>query len=149
VDSGVLQRQAIRLTERAGDRDEAIRRCGQTLVDIGAVAPPYIHAMLARERSISTYVGYGVAIPHATEAGPDVLRDAIAVLRFPDGVDWGGFPVTVCVAIAARGNRHVALLAELAHILLDADRARTLRETDDIDQIFRLLVPPGRTVTTA
>jgi PTS system mannitol-specific IIA component len=136
------------LDERACNRDDAIRRCGLTLVEIGAVHPAYVQAMLARERSISTHVGNGVAIPHATEAGLAVLRDAIAVLRFPDGVDWGGFPVTVCVAIAARGNRHVALLAELAHILLDPDQARTLRETDDIDQIFRLLVPPGRTVAT-
>src|SRR3954471_21063720 len=104
----LLDRRAIRLDERAADRDEAVRRCGQALVDIGAVDPAYVDAMLAREQSISTYVGEGVAIPHGTLVSKEaVRRDALAVLRFPDTVDWGGFPVTVCVAIAARGDGHV------------------------------------------
>src|SRR3979409_1129653 len=104
---GLLQRRAIRLSERAGVRDDAIRRCGETLVEIGAVDPTYVEAMLARARSISTYVGEGVAIPHGTLAGKDAVHhDALAVLRFPEGVDWDGNPVVVCVAIAARGDGH-------------------------------------------
>lgn len=100
--------------------------------------------MLERERSISTYVGEGVAIPHGTLAGKGAVhRDALAVLRFPEGVDWGGSPVTVCVAIAARGDGHVALLSELAQILLDPDRARALRESTEIDDVLRLLEPVG------
>jgi hypothetical protein len=50
------------------------------------------------------------------------------VLRFPDGVDWGGEPVVVCVAIAAIGDGHVEILSELAQILLEPDRARELRD---------------------
>lgn len=139
---GLLQRRAIRLTEPAATRDDAIRRCGQTLVDIGAVDPTYVDAMLAREQSISTYVGEGVAIPHGTLAGKDaVARDALAVLRFPDGVDWDGFPVVVCVAIAARGDGHTEILSELAQILLDPDRARALREATDPDDVLDLLSP--------
>lgn len=138
----LLDRRAIRLDERAADRDEAVRRCGQALVDIGAVDPMYVEAMLARERSISTYVGEGVAIPHGTlEGKAAVRRDALAVLRFPDGVDWGGQPVSVCVAIAAQGDGHVDLLAELAEILLDSDRAAALRAATDADQVIRLLRP--------
>jgi mannitol PTS system EIIA component len=145
LDSALLRRRAIRLAEHAGDREEAIRRCGETLVEIGAVEPMYVEAMLAREREISTYVGEGVAIPHGTLAGKAAIhRDALAVLRFPDGVDWGGFPVSMCVAIAASGDGHVDLLAELAEILLDADRAKALREATDIDDVLRLLVPPVR-----
>jgi PTS system mannitol-specific IIA component len=138
----LLDRRAIRLDERAADRDEAVRRCGHALVDIGAVDPTYVEAMLARERSISTYVGEGVAIPHGTlEGKAAVRRDALAVLRFPDGVDWGGQPVSVCVAIAAQGDGHVDLLAELAEILLDPDRAAALRAATEADQVIRLLTP--------
>lgn len=140
----LIERRAVRLAERAADRDEAIRRCGQALVDIGAVEPGYTEAMLERERSISTYVGEGVAIPHGTLTGKDaVRRDALAVLRFPDGVDWGGEPVTVCVAIAACGDGHVELLAQLAEILLDPGRAAALRGATDADEVLRLL-EPGR-----
>lgn len=138
----LLTGDAIRLAQRATDRDDAIRQCGQTLVEIGAVAPAYVAAMLERERSVSTYVGEGVAIPHATLAGKaDVLRDALAVLRFPDGVDWGGDQVQVCVAIAAVGDGHVELLGELAQVLLDPDRARQLREATRPEDVLRLLAP--------
>lgn len=138
----LLDRRAIRLGETAADREDAIRRSGAVLVETGAVDPAYVDTMLARERSVSTYVGEGVAIPHGTLAGKDaVRRDALAVLRFPAGVDWGGEQVVLCVAIAARGDGHVALLAQLAEILLDPERARALREATEADEILRLLKP--------
>jgi mannitol PTS system EIIA component len=138
----LLERRAIRLDETAADRDDAIRRCGAALVETGAVDPSYVEAMLARERSVSTYVGEGVAIPHGTLAGKDaVRRDALAVLRFPAGVDWGGQQAVLCVAIAARGDGHVALLARLAQILLEPERAQALREATDPDEVLRLLQP--------
>jgi PTS system mannitol-specific IIA component len=140
VDDSILETRAIRLTEHAAGRDDAIRRCGGVLVEVGAVDPAYTDAMLAREQSISTYVGEGVAIPHGTlEGKAAVRRDALAVLRFPETVDWDGNPVTVCVAIAAQGDGHVDLLAELAEILLDEDRAKALREATDPDEVMSLL----------
>jgi PTS system mannitol-specific IIA component len=138
--SELLDRRAIRLTETAADRDDAIRRTGQALVDIGAVEPGYVATMLAREQSISTYVGEGVAIPHGTLGGKELVnRDALSVLRFPDPVDWDGEPVTLCVGIAANGDGHVELLAALAEILLDEDQARELREATDPETVIRLL----------
>jgi PTS system mannitol-specific IIA component len=140
--SSLLDPRAIRLDERAATRDDAIRRCGEALVAVGAAEPGYVDTMLAREQSISTYVGEGVAIPHGTLAGKDLVkRDALAVLRFPEGVDWGGEPVTLCVAIAAKGDGHVELLAALAEILLDEDQARELREATETATVIRLLAP--------
>ena len=141
---GLLSRDAIRLSEVASDRTDAITRCGNALVEIGAVDPTYVQAMLAREQSVSTYVGEGVAIPHGTLASKNAVhRDALAVLRFPAGVDWGGNPVTVCVAIAAIGDGHVEILSELAQILLDPDRAQALREATDPGDVLALLAPVG------
>jgi PTS system mannitol-specific IIA component len=139
----LLDRQAIHLDVHAPDQAMAIRMCGQALVDVGAVTPDYIQTMLDREESISTYLGEGVAIPHGTNKGKDaVRRDALAVLRFPDGVDWKGSPVTMCIAIAAHhGDRHIAILTALAEILLDPERARVLREADDPDAVLALLNP--------
>ncbi|MEU7834201.1 PTS sugar transporter subunit IIA [Nonomuraea sp. NPDC049129] len=136
----LLDPRAVLLHESAADRDEAIRRCGRALVDVGAVAEPYIDAMLEREQTISTYVGEGVAIPHGTAAAKEVVRhDAICVVRFPEGVDWGGEPVTLCVGIAAKNDGHVQLLAALADILLDPERARALREATEVGQVMKEL----------
>jgi PTS system mannitol-specific IIA component len=141
-DTALLEPRAVRLGERVAGRDEAVRRCGQILAEAGAVQDAYIDAMLEREHDISTYVGEGVAIPHATAAGKDaVLRDALAVLGLAEPVDWDGQPVSVCVAIAARGDGHLAILAELAEILLDPERAQALREADTVDDVIRLLRP--------
>jgi PTS system mannitol-specific IIA component len=146
--AGLLEERAVRLGERAGGRDEAVRRCGRLLVEIGAVEEPYVAAMLEREHDISTYVGEGVAIPHATNAGRQaVLRDALAVVGFAEPVDWGGEPVSVCVAIAARGDGHLAVLAQLAEILLDPPSARALREAAGPGAVLRLLAPAAHALS--
>jgi PTS system mannitol-specific IIA component len=140
----VLEARAVRTAEFAVDRVAAIHRCADVLEEIGAVEPAYRHAMLARERVMSTYLGAGVAIPH----GPDrsrslVKRDALAVLRLPGGVEWDGGRVTVCVAIAARGDGHIEMLAALAEILLDPVRARRLREATCPTEIVAMLSAVG------
>ena len=43
------------------------------------------------------------------------------------------------VAIAAQGDGHVDILAELAEILMDEDRAKALREATDPDEVMSLL----------
>jgi PTS system mannitol-specific IIA component len=140
--AGLLDPSAVRLDGRATGRDDAVRECGRLLVEIGAVEEPYIASMLDRERSISTYLAEGVAIPHGTAQGKDaVLRDALAVVRFPKGADWNGETVTLAIAIAARGDGHIAILAELAEVLLDPERARGLREATTAEEITRLLAP--------
>ncbi|MBI5161252.1 MAG: PTS sugar transporter subunit IIA [Micrococcales bacterium] len=138
--TSLLAERSIRLDARASDRDDAIRQAGQALLDVGAIDPGYIDAMLERENSVSTFVGEGVAIPHGTLAGKDlVTEDALSVIRFPDGVDWGGNEVTVAVGIAARGNGHIALLSQLATVLLDPERAAALRNATTADQVYGLL----------
>jgi PTS system mannitol-specific IIA component len=142
ADLALLDPAAMRLDARASGKQAAIRLCGQLLVDIGAVEPAYVEAMLERELSISTYLGEGVAIPHGTAAAKEaVRRDALAVLRFPDGVDWDGETVSVCVAIAAQGDGHITVLAELAEVLSDPDRARALREAVTAESVMSLLRP--------
>ncbi|QTE29919.1 PTS sugar transporter subunit IIA [Pengzhenrongella sicca] len=139
--ASLLTRDLIRLDEHADDRVQAVRMCGQALVDAGAVEPSYVASMLEREASFSTYLGDGFAIPHGMFAGKDAVhRDALCVLRFPAGVDWGSGTVTVCIGIAAAGDGHVEILAELARILLDPVRAEALRTAQAPEAILSLLV---------
>ena len=136
----LLTESSIRLDAHASGRDDAITQAGAALVEAGAVDPSYVDAMLQRENTVSTYVGEGVAIPHGTLAGKDsVKHDAIVVLRFPDGVDWDGNDVRVAVGIAAKGNGHIALLSQLATVLLDSDKAAALRGATTSQQVYDLL----------
>src|SRR4051794_10318458 len=98
----VLELRGVRVHERAADRVAAIHRCADVLEEIGAVHPAYREAMLDREWAMSTYLGEGVAIPHGLDRSRALVRrDSLVLLRFPDGVEWDGGTVTVCVAIAA------------------------------------------------
>lgn len=138
----LLAEGSIRLESVASGRDDAIRQAGDALLEAGAIESSYIDAMLERENSVSTYVGEGVAIPHGTLSGKDsVTRDALVVLRFPDGVDWDGNDVSVAVGIAARGNGHIALLSQLATVLLDPEKAAALRAATTTEQVYALLEP--------
>ena len=139
----LLDPAAVRLGEAAADRDEAIRRAGSALVDTGAVQPAYVDSMLAREESISTYVGEGVAIPHGTLEGKALIkRDALSFVRFSPPVDWDGMgEVTVAIGIAAKDNGQVEVLQELASVLLDPDRAAALRAAASAEEVTELLRP--------
>jgi len=140
--TSLLAESSIRLDAHATDRLDAVRQCGQALLEAGAVDESYIDAMIQREHSVSTFVGEGVAIPHGTLAGKEAVKqDALVVLRFPDGVDWDGNDVRVCVGIAAAGGGHIALLSQLAEILLDPEKAERLRSAERPEQVYELLTP--------
>jgi PTS system mannitol-specific IIA component len=144
----LLDRRAVHLGAEATDRDDAVRQCGQALVDCGCVDPTYVGGMLERESTVSTYVGEGFAIPHGTEASKaSVLRDALSFVRFPAGVDWGGEHVSVCIGIAAANNGHLPILAALAQILLDPDKAAALRNAETFEDVIRQLAPEDEEVS--
>jgi mannitol PTS system EIIA component len=143
---GLLAERAVRFGVVVADRYDAVRRCGELLVEVGAVSQDYIPSMRDREDEISTYIGAGVAIPHSTAAGKKyVQRDALAVLALAEPVDWGeGQEVSMCVAIAALGDRHLDILAELAEVLMDPERAEELHRATTATEVIRLLQPEGK-----
>lgn len=141
----VLVREAVRLAQHADDKWDALRQSGALLEELGAVDEGYAAAILEREGQISTYMGEGVAIPHGTDAARDLVRrTALGFLQYPDGVDWDGETVHLCIPIAASGDEHVGVLSALAEILVDDDSAAALRAATDVETVLALLNPGGR-----
>jgi mannitol PTS system EIIA component len=139
----LLSSDAVRLGLRASDRFDAVRQSGNVLVEIGAVDPAYIDAMLQRERQISTSLGEGFAIPHGTDESRQWIRETrLSFLQFPDGVDWGDDRVIVCVGIAALGDEHVGLLARLAEVLVVPEQAARLRSAERVEDVLAILSSP-------
>lgn len=138
--AALLPPSGIRLGLTASDRFDAVRQSGEVLVEIGAVEPPYIDAMLERERSISTSLGEGFAIPHGTDESRRYIRETmLAFLQFPDGVEWDDDEVIVCVGIAAVGDEHVGVLASLARILTVPESAARLRAAERPEDVLAIL----------
>jgi PTS system mannitol-specific IIC component len=128
VSDDVLSEDSIVLGGTARSRDDAITEAGRLLVAAGAVDETYLEAMHEREKSVSTFMGNGLAIPHGTnEAKPSIRRTAISFVRYPDPVDWNGQQAEFVVGIAGAGDDHLAVLSQLAGIFTDDDAIARLR----------------------
>jgi len=123
----------VRLQARAHDKLDAIRQAGELLIQGGCVEPPYVNGMLAREQTMSTYLGNGVSIPHGQHDDLALVRrTGISVLQIPDGVEWEpGERAYLVIGIAATSNEHVGVLANLAEIIEDPDAAEQFARTTD------------------
>ncbi|NMC52445.1 MAG: PTS sugar transporter subunit IIA [Chloroflexi bacterium] len=137
----IVSKERICLQANAKDKEEAIRKAGDLLVETGCVLPPYIDGMLAREQSMSTSLGNGVAIPHGVYENRDhILKTGISVLQLPAGVDWDEEEkVYLVIGIAATSDEHVEVLSNLADVIDDENNLSELLSTTDPDVIVKYL----------
>ncbi|WP_306361699.1 PTS mannitol transporter subunit IICBA [Nocardia sp. CC227C] len=140
--AGMLADESIVLSGTAGSRAEAIDEAGGLLVAAGAVAESYVAAMHERERTVSTFMGNGLAIPHGTNAAKgDIRRTGISVVRYREPIDWNGSPVEFVIGIAGTGDDHLALLSRIAQVFADTDQVARLRAASTVGEIQAVLGP--------
>jgi mannitol/fructose-specific phosphotransferase system IIA component len=140
----IVSLETVRLQARARDKLDAIRQAGELLIQGGCVEPPYVNGMLAREQTMSTYLGNGVSIPHGQHSDLALVRrTGISVLQIPDGVEWEpGERAYLVIGIAATSNEHVGVLANLAEIIEDPAAAEQFARTTDPMLIIERLNRP-------
>jgi mannitol PTS system EIICBA or EIICB component len=139
-DDDVLALDSIVLAGAATTSEAAITEAGQLLVAAGAVEPSYVDAMHEREKSVSTYMGNGLAIPHGTnDAKGAIRRTGISFVRYPEPIDWKGKPAEFVVGIAGSGNDHMALLTQIAHVFLNKDEVDRLRQAQTPEEVKAVL----------
>lgn len=139
--SPLICAERIRLQQRATDKTSAIRAAGRLLADTGCIDPAYIDSLLRRETVANTFLGHGVAIPHGMGEDRHLIRQTgIAVLQFPDGLEWHPGQTTHLVfAIAAQSDEHITLLRRLTRLLNDDARLRQLFATQRAEDIVAAL----------
>lgn len=136
----LLPEDSIVLEGSALTRDDAITEAGRLLVASGAVEPAYVAAMHEREKSVSTYMGNTLALPHGTNEAKSLVRSTgISFVRYSDGVDWKGKEAKFVVAVASAGDDHLALLGKIAEVFLDAERVAALEAATSKAQITWVL----------
>ncbi|GAB4580534.1 MAG: hypothetical protein Fur0022_32760 [Anaerolineales bacterium] len=137
----IIAHNRIALQARATNKADAIRQAGELLVKSGCVLPPYVEGMLAREASMSTSLGNGVAIPHGVyENIGHVLQTGLSVLQLKEPVEWDeDDQVSLVIGIAAAGEEHVDVLANLAEVIEDEATLTELLTTTDPEVIIQYL----------
>ena len=121
-------------------KEEAIRRAGMLLHESGYVDAAYVDAMIERENLTTTYMGMGLAIPHGTsEAKTAVKKSGIAVLQYPEGVDFGDEKAHLIIGIAGVGDTHLEILAKVSEALEDEEVLERLSKSAEASEIYETL----------
>jgi PTS system mannitol-specific IIA component len=138
--SDILTLSLIKVPGTAASKDDAIREAGQLLVDAGAVDPDYVDAMFEREKSVSTYMGNSLAIPHGTNEAKDTIhRSALSVVRYDQPIDWDGNEVRFAVGIAGVEGGHLEILGKIAIVFSDPDEVDRLLAAGSAEELYQLL----------
>jgi len=136
----IVTRDLIIASGSATTKEDAIREAGNLLLKAEAVTPAYVEAMLERERSITTYMGSYLAIPHGTNTSKEAIRhSAVSLVRYVNPIDWGGGQVRIVVGIAGVNNEHLDILSKIAIIFSDEDEAAKMLEATTVDELYQLL----------
>ncbi|NNH70421.1 PTS mannitol transporter subunit IICBA [Nocardia uniformis] len=139
-DAEQLALASIVLSGSATSSAAAIDEAGQLLVEAGAVDAPYVAAMHERERSVSTFMGNGLAIPHGTNAAKgSIRRTGISVVRYPAHIDWNGNPVEFVIGIAGAGDDHLRLMSRIAQVFTAEDQVARLRAAKTPEDVREIL----------
>ncbi len=126
---------------QASDKWDALRRLVDGLVQHGrltAAQGESVHeAVLARERSMSTGMEQGIAIPHAAvDDVPEVVA-TLGVVQAEGGLEFesiDGRPthfVVLLVVPRAQKLLHIRTLADVARVLSKPDVRQALLEAED------------------
>lgn len=113
-------------------RDETLRQLVYHIYQAGKIEDEqlFYHAIMEREKIVSTGIGMGVAIPHAKLPSYDQFFIALGVLQKP--VDWhalDGAPVRLVFMIGGPDDKqteYLQILSSLTHALKDEERRKKL-----------------------
>ena len=142
--SNLIQRAGILLDATASSPEEAVRICGQLLVQLGAVSEEYAQAMWERENAFSSAIGMGFAIPHGTDASRKYVKfDQLVFLRLNSEIQWGDELVKGVLGIASQGDGHVEILGNFAELVQEDTEREVLLSTGNTEQVLNLLSRAG------
>ncbi|GIO35661.1 mannitol-specific phosphotransferase enzyme IIA component [Paenibacillus antibioticophila] len=136
----ILSTEKIVLDAKASHKNEAIRMAGELLVKAGHVTEDYVDKMLEREEIVSTYMGGGLAIPHGTKEAKSLVKSTgMSIVRFPEGIDFGGDePAFVVIGIAGAGGEHMEILTQVAMIFSDDDSIEKVMDARTKEEILAI-----------
>jgi len=140
----ILSIENIEINCKATDSDQAIISAGNMLVKAGYVEEKYIEGMLARDHSLSVYMGNDLAIPHGEfEYKKYIKKTGISVQIYPDGVLWHGEKARIVIGIAANNDDHMEILSNIAMKLCEMEAVNHLVACNEKEEILNILTKEG------
>jgi mannitol/fructose-specific phosphotransferase system IIA component/galactitol-specific phosphotransferase system IIB component len=136
----ILRKENILVNSPVETSDEAILSVGKLLVDSGYVQPEYLQGMLARDHSLSVFMGNTLAIPHGEfEYKQYIKHSGIVIKVYPEAIDWHGEKVHLVLGLAGIGEDHINILANCATVFSEMSDVERIVKNQDVDEIYNLL----------
>ena len=143
----ILQREQIVTDLRASNRWEAIDELIENLVVTGKIKPEHRQPIAAvvkkRESSMSTGIGFGIGIPHAST---DLIYEVVGALgRSKKGVNFDALdnqPVNlVMLFLVPQGQfqKHLHTLASIAKLLHKREFRQALEGALGADDMYQVI----------
>lgn len=141
--------RAVCVDVDATNPEAVIRLLAARLEALGAVAPSYADAVVAREATMPTGLplceDFAVAVPHTDPA--HVLKPAIALATLRHAVPFRSMedpdetlPVRLVFALALKDkNEQIDMLRRIASMLQDEPRLRRVAAAGDVEQVLEEL----------
>ena len=147
----ILTSEQIMTDLQATNRWEAIDELINNLVSTGKIKAEHRDAIATvvkkRESSMSTGIGFGIGIPHAST---DLIYEVVGALgRSKKGVNFDALdnqPVNlVMLFLVPQGQfqKHLHTLANIAKLLHKAEFRQALMEAPDAETILRIIREQG------
>ena len=148
----ILSKEQIIPDLQAADRWLAIDELINNLVATGKIKPEHREAITAvvrkRETSMSTGIGFGIGIPHAST---DLIYEVVGALgRSKKGVDFNALdnqPVhLVMLFLVPQGQfqKHLHTLANIAKMLHKSEFRQSLEQAPDADTMLAAIKDQGK-----
>ena len=136
----ILTPETIELKASLGSQEEAIRRAGALLVENGNVEQRYVDSMFEREKSVSTYMGNAVAIPHGTNDSKQwVTRSGLSIITVPDGVEYGdGDVAKIVIGIAGTGDDHLDILSKISLVVSEEENVEKIVNAQTKEELLAI-----------
>ncbi len=130
---------------KANSKKQVLQELAELAVSkIDATEHDILDTLLQRERLGSTGVGNGVAIPHGKLPNIDGIVGAFARVSKPVEFDaMDDQPVDLFFMLLApegSGADHLKALSKIARVLRDEQKLHTLRQAQDVDEIYGILI---------
>jgi mannitol PTS system EIIA component len=138
--SEILTPKTVELGASLSSRDEAIQRAGALLVENGNVDERYVDSMFEREKSVSTYMGNAVAIPHGTNDSKQwVTRSGLSIITVPEGVEYGdGDVAKIVIGIAGKGDDHLDILSKISLVVSEEENVEKIVNAQTKEELLAM-----------
>jgi mannitol/fructose-specific phosphotransferase system IIA component (Ntr-type) len=148
----ILSKEQILTELQASNRWEAIDELINNLVATGKIKPENHEAISSvvkkRESSMSTGIGFGIGIPHAST---DLIYEVVGALgRSKKGINFDALdnqPVNlVMLFLVPQGQfqKHLHTLANIAKLLHRAEFRQALEQAPDAEAMLKIIRDHGR-----